>query len=88
MNRIDNQSASANRPATAEDIRHVLGQVDDVEVLHILAARPTYRELTEAAIWARGDGDLAARDAHDLSAAALAIASILVAAESETQDER
>lgn len=49
--------------------------------------QPTYQELSEAALWARGDGDLAAREAKQLSPAALAIASILAEAEASDSEE-
>jgi hypothetical protein len=91
MARTDKPTPDPSHTATPEDVRHVLGDLEDIEIAHILALQPTYRDLTEAAIWARGDGDLAAREAHDLSASALAIASIIIAADQaqiEAVDER
>lgn len=89
MARTGSQTPDPGRAVTADDVRHVLGDLEDVEVAHILALHPTYGELTEAAIYARGDGDFAAREAHDLSAPAIAIASIVIAADqSETAEER
>lgn len=89
MARTDNHSSEPSRAATVEDVRHVLGELEEIEVAHIMALRPTYGELSEAALWARGDGDLAAREARDLSDAAIAIASIIVAADdAESAEER
>ena len=89
MTRTDNHASEPGRAATTEDVRRVLGQLEDIEVAHIMALHPTYGDLSEAALWARGDGDLAAREAQTLSDAALAIASIIVAAdESEAAEER
>lgn len=88
MNSTVAAAADPSRPATAEDVRHVLGQTEDVLVMEILAVQPTYQELSEAALWARGDGDLAAREAKHLSAAALAIASILAEADESDSEER
>lgn len=75
-----------SRFATSEDVRHILGDVDDVVVAEILSARPTYQDVTEAAIWVRGDGDLAARDRGDLGPVALAIAVTLMREEEEVVD--
>lgn len=75
------------RPATPQDVRHVLGDVEDTVVAEILALNPTFRDLAEAAIWTRGDGDLTAREHHELSAAALAIAEILTREQEELVDE-
>lgn len=71
-------SSDSSRFATSDDVRHVLGDVEEILIAEILAARPTYRDLSEAAIWARGDSDLAAREHGELSAGALAVAEILV----------
>jgi hypothetical protein len=76
-----------SRFATTDDVRHVLGDVDDVVVAEILSGRPTYRDLSEAAIWAHGDSDLAARERAELSAGALAIAEILVRQEEDVVDD-
>lgn len=72
-----------SRLATANDVRHVLGEVEDVVIAQILSSRPTYRDLSEAAIWARGDSDLAARERGELSAGALVVAEILVRQEED-----
>jgi hypothetical protein len=49
--------------------------------------RPTYRDLSEAAIWAHGDSDSAARERGELTAGALAIAEILVRNEEDVLDD-
>lgn len=87
MTRIENENADSNRLATADDVRHVIGQIEDVTLAQVLSTRPTYRDLVEAALWARGDGDLVARESTELSAAALAIASVLVKVEDAVAEE-
>lgn len=76
---MDARTAASDpaRFATHEDVRHVLGEVEDIVIAEILSVRPTYRDLSEAAIWAHGDSDLAARERGELTAGALAIAEIL-----------
>lgn len=75
-----------SRLATSEDVRHVLGELEDVVVAEILAAKPTYRELTEAAIRVRGDAGVA-HEHKELSAGALAVAEILRREEEEIVEE-
>lgn len=77
MKSANDTTVNPGRLATADDVRHVLGGLEDVLIAHILAVQPTYQELAEAAIWARGDGDLLARESKDLSAGALAVASLI-----------
>jgi hypothetical protein len=83
-----NQTQTDIRIATRDDIRHVLGAIDDTLVVKILSKKPSFADLSDAAIWVRGDGDLIARDQLELSATALAIAEVLARdAESEPTDE-
>jgi hypothetical protein len=74
------------RAATLEDIRHVFGELDDHIVANILAVQPTYRELSDAAIWVRGDGDLIAREHRELSANALAVAELFAQDDEQSAD--
>ena len=76
------------RTATRDDIRHVLGAIDDTLAVKILSKKPSFADLSDAAIWVRGDGDAVAREQLELSATALAIAEVLARdAESEPTDE-
>ena len=76
-----------DRLATASDIRHVLGALDDVTINKILSSRPSLAALGEAALWARGDGDLLAREHRELSAQAQTIAEILRREDEEQIDD-
>lgn len=76
-----------SRLATSDDVRHVLGDMEDIVIAEILSVRPTYRDLTEAGIWAHGDSDLAARERTELTAGALAVAEILVRQEEDVVDD-
>ena len=44
--------------ATAEDIRRILGSLDEAKRLAILALRPTMRDVEEASLWLAGDSDI------------------------------
>jgi hypothetical protein len=83
-----NQPQTDVRTATRDDIRHVLGAIDDTLVVKILSKKPSFADLSDAAIWVRGDGDAVARDQLELSATAFAIAEVLARdADSEPADE-
>lgn len=83
-----NQIQTDIRTATRDDIRHVLGAIDDTLVVKILSKKPSLADLSDAAIWVRGNGDAVAREQLELSATALAIAEVLAReAESEPADE-
>ena len=55
----------------------MLGDIDDAFVADILASQPSLRDLNDAALWWRGDGDLIAREHRELSASALAVVETL-----------
>lgn len=78
-----NQTQPDIRTATRDDIRHVLGAIDDTLAVKILSKKPSFADLSDAAIWVRGDGDAIAREQLELSATALAIAEVLA-----REDER
>lgn len=75
------------KSATSDDVRHMLGDVDDTLVAEILASRPSLRDLNDAALWWRGDGDLIAREHRELSAQALAIVEALSRADEDLVEE-
>lgn len=76
---------SGAQPATAggDDLRRILGDIDDAKVVEILALKPTLADLEEAAIWATGDGDILAKGGRPLGGVAAAIVDILTADEDE-----
>jgi len=54
-------------PATAQDrgalarvdeVRHVLGTLDEAKLLDIMALRPTVLDVEEASVWLAGDSDV------------------------------
>jgi len=46
------------RPATHEDVKEILGDLDERKMLPILALRPTIADLEEALVWLSGDLDV------------------------------
>jgi hypothetical protein len=74
------QSAgSGQEKATRDDIRRVIGNIDDFAAAQILKLGPTVVDLEEAAIWSSGDGDVLAKNGRPLSATAAQILEIVEA---------
>jgi len=55
----------ANAPATVQehlasidDVRRILGDLDEAKVLDIMVLRPTILEVEEASMWLAGDADV------------------------------
>jgi hypothetical protein len=44
--------------ATRDDIKGVLGEIDPVKLLEIIALRPTLADIEEASVWLAGDADV------------------------------
>lgn len=70
---------------TREDLKAVLGDLDDDRVLAILALNPTPVELEQAAVWAAGDGDILGKRGRPQNKIVAEIVDILMADEDEPQ---
>ena len=79
------QSASRAHLALVghDDLRRILGEIDEAKVIEILSLNPTLAELEQAAIWATGDGDILAKAGRPLAGAATEIFDIVTAYEEE-----
>jgi len=44
--------------ATADDIRRILGTLDEAKLLDIVALRPNILDVEEASLWLAGDSDI------------------------------
>lgn len=73
----------ALHPASATDIRRILGNLDDVKVAHILALKPTVPDLEDVAFCMTGDHDVLAKSGHHVPAIAAQIIEILAGDERE-----
>ncbi len=71
--------------ATWDELRKILGDVDDAKTLEILKLQPTTAELEQAAYWADGEGDQLAREGAPLNGRAAKIFEILVRDEDEAE---
>lgn len=76
-----------NALASADDVRRAFGALEDMTISQILAVKPSLRDLSDAAVWHRGDGDLLARQHHDLTGGAQAVVDILETAEEAPADD-
>jgi hypothetical protein len=52
------QSFTSHEAATREDVKDVLGDLDESKMLPIVALRPTIADLEEASMWLAGDLDV------------------------------
>ena len=77
----DSASSGAN-PASPEDIRAVLGALDESDLLEIVALQPTIRDVEEAATWMSGDRDIFGAG-EPLSGVAAEIVNVLMSSEDE-----
>jgi len=78
------ETASSGRPATHDDVRSILGGLDETKIQPILALRPTVADVEEASIWLGGDADVFGA-AEPLGDTASEIVAILTADEDEEQ---
>jgi hypothetical protein len=70
-------------PVKLEDIKELVGEIDEVGAAAIIATGATRAELERAVYYARGYGDIVDRSGHPLVGAAAQIYEILVADEEE-----
>jgi hypothetical protein len=69
------------QPATAEEIRHMVGDVDDAVVSSIMRTEASAAEVLQAVQWFRGGGGLEDEAGHEPHGAARAVYEILQAEE-------
>jgi len=77
-------AGSGREKATRDDIRHVIGNINDFAAAQILKLGPTVADLEEAATWSTGDGDVLAKHGRALSPIAARVLEIMQA----VQDDR
>jgi hypothetical protein len=89
---MPSQSSNPGAPtpgvAGRDDLRRVLGDLDDPKVIEILALEPSVTDLEEANVCLAGDHDVLAKRGHLPSARAVRIAEILAADDDEDRPSR
>ena len=70
-------------PIGRDDVRRVLGDMDDAKIIQILSLKPSQADLEEAAMWVAGDGDILAKSGHRLGLTASTIVDIVAPDEDE-----
>jgi len=63
--------------ASRDDVRHVLGDMEDAKIMDILALRPSLAEVEAAAMWTTGDGDILAKGGRPLEGVVADIVGLL-----------
>jgi hypothetical protein len=85
----DPAQTSPGAIATSDDVKRSFGGLDDLTVSEVLSAQPSLRDLSDAALWLRGDGDLIGREHREITANAQAVIDILERADVQwVEDER
>ena len=79
------RSSKAANAAEREDVKHILGDLDEAKIIQILELNPSLADLEEAAARATGDADILAKGGHSPSGIATAIVEIVVADEEEEE---
>lgn len=69
----------AKHTITADEVRHIVGNIDADKVQAILALGPTIAELEEAVAWAEGESDVMGEQERPSSPVIGAIYKLLVA---------
>ncbi len=83
MEHVHSPQRASEVLATVDDVRRIVGEIEDAKTVAILALRPTMADLEQAALWAVGNGDFLARQGHPLTGVAAAIFDLLTADEDE-----
>lgn len=78
---------AARKPATHDDVKSILGDLDEGKLLSIMALRPTIADVEEASLWLGGDVDVFGA-APPLKGVASQIVTILTAGEEEEEPPR
>jgi hypothetical protein len=74
--------------ATSDDLRRILGELDDPKVLEILELAPTVADVEEAMTCLAGNDDVLAEEGHRVSVVARRIVEIVTAGEEEDEHLR
>jgi hypothetical protein len=75
---------AVGKVATAEDVRRILGELDDTTVVSILALQPSVAQIEAARLWLNGSGDVLAREGRPLDGVVAAIFDMLDVDEEES----
>lgn len=75
----------ASGAACGDDVRNILGDIGESNIIEILALQPTLAEIEEAAVWALGDGDVLAKSGHPQTGLIAQIVDILLHDEEEAE---
>ena len=73
-----------SKTISGHELKLIVGNIDETQVIDILKLQPTVSELEEAVVWATGDGDVLAKEGHPLTGKVADIVEILTADEDES----
>jgi len=82
------QSVPHSSTVNRDDVRRILGDIDEGKIIEILGLHPSVPDLEQAAIWSAGDGDVLAKSGHPLGGIVAQIVDILAIDEDEEEPPR
>jgi hypothetical protein len=85
MTRQQPAAAAHSTKASHADLTRILGDLDDAQIVEILALDPTVSEVEQAALWVEGEGDVLARKGHKLTSPVADIVDIVTADEEDEE---
>jgi hypothetical protein len=84
--KLNSGKAPPSALATAEDLRHFLGDLNDSQVVEILSLEPTIDQIGQTMSWMAGEGDRLSREGRPLEGVVAKIFDIL--APGDEEDDR
>ncbi len=87
MLKLKSAEDATGKRATQDDVKSILGDLDETKMLPIMALRPTIASLEEASLWLGGDVDVFGAT-PPLEGVASQIVTILTAGEEEEEAPR
>jgi len=80
------QTGTARSSIGKDELRAIVGDLDDGKAIEILNLQPTVAELEEAALWLSGEGDVLSRSGHSMTGKVAEIVEILTAGQDESPE--
>jgi hypothetical protein len=83
MSKLNSGHPSQGERATGDDLRQILGEMDQQTAVAILALQPSIAQVEEARIWLDGGGDVLGKEQRPLDGVVAQIFDMLTVEEEE-----
>jgi hypothetical protein len=85
---IGHQQLRASALATRDELRRILGELDDETITEIMMLGASVGEVEEAAVWASGQGDVLGKSGHPLTGVAAEVFDLIPSDDPEQDTPR